>query len=234
MKTHDENIPEGRQPAPRPANDDVRHLQALLATKQGQPSTVLHLQRAAGNDAAAQLLAEDENNDRSPVLDEIEREGQPLDPQTQATMEQNLGADFSDVRVHTDAEASASAKSVQAHAYTVGSDVVFQSGSYQPDTESGQRTLAHELTHVMQQRSGPVDGSDAGGGIAVSDPSDRFEQAAESNADRFVAGKAADTQPVAQGLSVQRDAIGEEDSDELGGAGVQRQEEEVEEEEMPG
>jgi hypothetical protein len=97
-------------------------------------------------------------------------------------MEGRFGQSFGDVRVHTDEKASQSAESVGANAYTVGSDIVFRSGQFDTSSSTGQRTLAHELTHVVQQRSGPVDGTDAPGGIRLSDPSDRFEQAAESTA----------------------------------------------------
>jgi hypothetical protein len=69
----------------------------------------------------------------------------------------------------------------------VGSDVVFRRGQYDPGSPSGQRTLAHELAHVVQQSQGPVDGTDAPGGIRVSDPSDRFERAAEQTADHVMA-----------------------------------------------
>ena len=69
---------------------------------------------------------------------------------------------------------------MSAHAYTVGSNIVFQRGAYDPGSTGGQTLLAHELTHVVQQRSGPVDGTPAAGGVSVSDPSDRFEvEAAE-------------------------------------------------------
>ena len=66
--------------------------------------------------------------------------------------EPRLGRDLSDVRVHTDAAAARSARSVSAHAYTVGSDVVFAPGQYAPRTTQGRRLLAHELAHVAQQR----------------------------------------------------------------------------------
>ncbi len=89
-----------------------------------------------------------------------------------------MGHDFSDVRVHTGDAADASARSVSAHAYTVGSNIVFQRGTYDPGSSQGQTLLAHELTHVVQQRSGPVDGTPAAGGVSVSDPSDRFEREA--------------------------------------------------------
>jgi hypothetical protein len=110
-------------------------------------------------------------------------------------MEARLGADFADVRIHTDAAAGASARSVQAHAYTVGTDVVFGAGRYDPSSRGGKTMLAHELTHVTQQRAGAVDGSPAPGGIRLSDPSDRFERAAEHNAARVMSGAVPTAEP---------------------------------------
>ncbi|CZF86016.1 eCIS core domain-containing protein [Grimontia marina] len=81
----------------------------------------------------------------------LSRSGQPLDSQTRAYMEARFGADFSQVRIHTDGEAAASAKRIQARAYTVGHQVVFGEGQYRPDSASGKRLMAHELTHVIQQ-----------------------------------------------------------------------------------
>jgi hypothetical protein len=68
------------------------------------------------------------------------------------------GADFSRVRVHTDDRAAASARAVDAHAYTVGSHIVFDRGRYAPATPAGQRLLAHELAHVVQQGEAPGGG----------------------------------------------------------------------------
>src|SRR5262245_25683758 len=77
--------------------------------------------------------------------------GQPLDPETRASMESRFGHDFSRVRVHTGGQAAESAQAVNALAYTVGRNVVFGAGQYAPATDEGQRLLAHELTHVVQQ-----------------------------------------------------------------------------------
>jgi hypothetical protein len=71
-------------------------------------------------------------------------------------MELRFGFDFSQVRVHTDAQAAESARAVNALAYTVGSDIVFGAGQYAPGTAAGKRLLAHELTHVVQQGSKPA------------------------------------------------------------------------------
>lgn len=77
--------------------------------------------------------------------------GQPLAAATRAFFEPRFGHDFSHVRVHADSQAAASARTVQARAYTVGNDLVFASGAYAPQNRAGQHLLAHELTHVLQQ-----------------------------------------------------------------------------------
>ena len=135
---------------------------------------ILGLQRSIGNAGVSSMLEEE----RSPVHDVISSGGRPLEPEVRTDMESRMGHDFSDVRVHDDSAAAASASAVNAHAYTVGSNIVFQRDTYDPGSSEGRTTLAHELTHVVQQRSGPVDGTSAPGGIKVSDPSDRFEQEA--------------------------------------------------------
>src|ERR1700732_104239 len=68
-------------------------------------------------------------------------------------MEPHLGHDFSSVRLHADPRAAVSAQAVNALAYTVGRDIAFAGGEYAPGTRSGQRLLAHELTHVVQQNA---------------------------------------------------------------------------------
>lgn len=82
--------------------------------------------------------------------------GSPLPPQTRAQMEQTIGADFSQVRLHTDEKAAQMSDSVQAQAFTHGQDIYFNAGKYQPNTLSGKRLLAHELTHVTQQSQGNI------------------------------------------------------------------------------
>ena len=81
--------------------------------------------------------------------------GQPLPLPVKAFFEPRFGHDFSRVRVHTDARAAASARAVGAQAYTVGRDVVFGAGQYAPGTSAGNRLLAHELAHVVQQSRQP-------------------------------------------------------------------------------
>jgi hypothetical protein len=194
-------------------------------------SGMLGLQRAAGNAGVGSLLEEE----RSPVHDVVNSGGgAPLPADTRADMEARFGGqDFGDVRVHTGSPAHESARSVNAQAYTVGSNIVFQRDTYDPGSDTGRHMLAHELTHVVQQRSGPVDGTDAGGGVKVSDPSDRFEREAVANADRLMSAPSA--APVQRcgdgdahgGGSVQREEAPEED--ETAQTFVQRQEDEEQE-----
>jgi len=77
--------------------------------------------------------------------------GMPLDPGTRANMENRMGYDFSNVKIHTGSLASRSAQSIQALAYTSGNNIVFNDGQYAPGTPAGNKLLAHELTHVVQQ-----------------------------------------------------------------------------------
>jgi hypothetical protein len=116
----------------------------------------LTLQRSA--------VGKDELRTIPPVVDRVlSGAGEPLNPQARAQMESHLGHDFGRVRVHTDARAAESARAVNANAYTVGQQVVFASGKYQPQTSEGRRLLAHELTHVAQQAAGKVPGAQAAG-----------------------------------------------------------------------
>lgn len=78
--------------------------------------------------------------------------GQPLDPAIRAFFEPRFGHDFSHIRIHSGPEAAASARSINALAYTAGSDIVFTHGGYQPGTPAGRRLLAHELAHTIQQQ----------------------------------------------------------------------------------
>ncbi|MFE0022443.1 DUF4157 domain-containing protein [Amycolatopsis sp. NPDC059021] len=80
--------------------------------------------------------------------------GAALPGPVQERMGARFGHDFSDVRVHTGADADASARAVDAQAYTVGRDVVFSQGTFAPETREGERLLAHELGHVVEQRTG--------------------------------------------------------------------------------
>jgi hypothetical protein len=100
-------------------------------------------------------------------------------------MEAGFGSDFSHVRVHTDSQAAESARAVGAAAYTVGRDVVFGRESYVPRSDGGRRLLAHELTHVLQQRD--FDGSPHGA-LAVDAATSPAEQEAHRVGEIVAAG----------------------------------------------
>jgi hypothetical protein len=209
MLRHDHDQSETDVARTKPARQDAEPALLWKAAAAGRGDVVgangmQRLQRAVGNTAARSLADEE----RSPVLDVLRSgSGRPLEEPVRADMEARLGHDFSGVRVHTDDAAGGSAASVNAHAYTVGSNIVFQRDRYDPGSDSGRTMLAHELTHVVQQRSGPVDGTPSGGGIRVSDPSDRFEREAAATAERVMSAPA----PIAP----QRTA-------EVGGTALQR------------
>jgi hypothetical protein len=78
--------------------------------------------------------------------------GQPLDAATRTFFEPRFGRSFEHVRVHADADAAASARAMNALAYTIGRDIIFADSHHQPRTNEGRRLLAHELAHVVQQR----------------------------------------------------------------------------------
>jgi hypothetical protein len=89
-----------------------------------------------------------------PIVHEVlHSSGEPLDRTARAFMEQRFAQDFGDVRIHADSRASSSAQSIHANAYTHGHHIVFNSGQYAPDSSRGKHLLAHELAHVVQQRS---------------------------------------------------------------------------------
>lgn len=88
------------------------------------------------------------------VIETARRGGRPLPGSTRSFFESRFGRSFEDVRVNTGPRADRAARSVNAEAFTVGSDVVFRSGAYRPGTAAGRRLLAHELTHVVQQDGG--------------------------------------------------------------------------------
>ena len=124
-----------------------------------------------------------------PAVREVLRSpGRALEPDTRAFMESRLGHDFSGVRVHTGARAAASARAVNARAYTAGSHVVFGSGHYRPVTTPGRRLLAHELTHVVQQRQGTAQAQTST--LTITAPGDAAEREAEHVAGATMAGAA--------------------------------------------
>lgn len=109
--------------------------------------------RLGGSMSPANLQDDHVASAPSSVARVLAAPGRPLNPSLRHDMEQRFGHDFSQVRVHADSAAGQSAKDVRAHAYTVGNDVVFGEGKFAPEHHEGRQLLAHELTHVLQQRA---------------------------------------------------------------------------------
>lgn len=131
--------------------------------------------------------------------------GQPLPAPVRSEMEGRFGAPLADVRVHTDGAAAASAAGLGARAYTAGSDIVFGAANFAPDSAAGRGLLAHELTHVVQQRRAGVPATQpsvADGGAR----NDKAEREAEANA-RLAAGSAPLTAREQPAGGVQRSGI---------------------------
>lgn len=122
----------------------------LISQKKNGPAFTLAqsgtLQRRSEKQTALAMLPPS-------VYEVLRTPGRPLDAATRAFMEPRFGHDFSHVRVHTDTKAAESAQAVNALAFTVGRDLVFGERQYAPGTMTGDRLMAHELTHVVQQDS---------------------------------------------------------------------------------
>ncbi|MFD0229643.1 DUF4157 domain-containing protein [Streptomyces hirsutus] len=166
------------EPARRTAETQASGEQAQLPLPDGpvHRAAPTPLQRAAHTPPPTAPLQ------RTTTHNLLRSPGQALSTPLRTEMEARLGADFSGVRLHTGATAQCSAAELGARAYTSGEHIVIGAGG------ADKHTLAHELTHVIQQRQGPVAGRDNGDGLRVSDPSDRFERAAEASAARVMAG----------------------------------------------
>jgi Domain of unknown function (DUF4157) len=117
--------------------------------------TPIALQRCGCGGTCTSCSTQPRNANSAPpdghVAGVVQSAGRPIAPSVRAFFEDRLGEDFGDVRIHDDARAAASARSLHALAYTVGRDCVFASGQYAPETAAGRQLLAHELVHVLQQ-----------------------------------------------------------------------------------
>jgi len=159
-------------PAPSAAPGPVLQIPALESPYKPKAPTLLDKKLELKPITSTAPKPEDAKKEEIPVQRKAERSGEvfadsaevnavlkssgrPLDRETRRYMEARIGFDFSKVRVHTDTQAAASARSLEARAYTVGSHVVFAGGRYAPQSTEGRRLLAHELTHVVQQTSTP-------------------------------------------------------------------------------
>lgn len=88
--------------------------------------------------------------------DGVTGSGRAIHESLRGPLERRFATRFDDVRVHTDARAQESAAALRARAFTLGRDIVFARDQYRPESDAGRKLLAHELAHVVQQRTGPL------------------------------------------------------------------------------
>jgi hypothetical protein len=112
-------------------------------------------------------------------IDSTRGGGSGLDSGVQEKLSPSLG-DLSDVRVHTDSGAHDLNHAVSARAFATGTDVYFAQNEYKPNTSDGDKLIAHELAHVVQQRGAPTSGP-----LTVSNPGDAMETEADAVADKI-------------------------------------------------
>jgi hypothetical protein len=158
-------------------------------TSPGPQHPMLHLQQTLGNQAVLGLLGSGTREASG---------GRPLPSAVRGLMEQRFAADFGGVRVHTDSRSAALSRLLQAKAFTRGSDIYFSAGRYSPGSPGGERLLAHELAHVVQQRGS------AGGTARLGDPGSAAERGAELAAEAVMAGAPVPHPGVAPAGEVQR------------------------------
>ncbi len=146
--------------------------------------------------------------------------GAPLPGELRERFESSLGADLSDVRVHTGAESADAASSVGARAYAIGHEIHFAAGAYDPSTADGQFLIAHEVAHTVQQRGGSIQRQHK---LEVSGADDPLELEADRAAQAMVAGGLAQ---VSGGPSVTARKEGDEEGKEGEGDGLSEEDKE--------
>jgi uncharacterized protein DUF4157 len=224
--------------------ESPRHDAAPAAAAKGVTSapssrvggSLLQLQRQYGNRYVQRVVALARSEAEGSAMPDVERSiessrggGQALDHGLQSRMGGALGADFSGVRVHTNAHADGLNHSLQARAFTVGQDIYFRQGEYNPGSSTGRELLAHELTHVVQQTPGTVQTKADDGGctcgssaaqepqmkLAVSQPGDQFEQEADRVAAAVMHQEVQGSAEASSAPAVQRQMPEEEDKKPL-------------------
>jgi uncharacterized protein YlaI len=227
-----QNKPPDKKPAegPNPANpiSDLQHqvgnraVQRLIAQRQTGPAET---DEATANE-----------------INQMRGSGQSLDGSVQREMGAKMGADFSGVNVHTSPQADDLNQRLGARAFTTGQDIFFRQGEYSPNSDGGKELLAHELTHVVQQRKGGD--LEPAAKLVVNPPDDVYEREADQVAKQVTAPASVQAQEEEEDLQakrlqnepIQRQAREEEEEEELQAKRrqsepVQRQAREEEEEE---
>lgn len=207
MSGPEKKVDEATGPAGGPTRQAEEHesAEALHATDvpAAQAGTIdaggmLRLQQTAGNAAVSSLMEGSAATPGDLVRSVVSSPGRALDHQTSSVVGSALGRDVSGVRLHEGPDAAASASAVGAELYASGQHVVAPRG-LDTRTDEGLFKTVHEFVHIGQQASGPVDGTATADGLKISDPSDRFEQEADTVASQAVANRSGFDGPTAGG-----------------------------------
>ena len=184
--------------------DDMGNPQAMEEFRQRQeqrpaevPTNIEQQNRRSvqrSQQAAADNTRADETKVPEPVRDVIASTGRSLDSSIQRTMEDKMGDSFGDVQIHTGAQAAAACESINARAFTVGNNIAFNTGEYDPESPDGQHVLAHELARVRQQTDGAVSMLPQEDLELEIDPDPQLEREAEEAAQQVMAGGKLDIQ----------------------------------------
>jgi hypothetical protein len=180
------------QPKPSQETAEPKKEQAPLTKSQVESGldaeTLTRMQQTVGNAAVQRFLAQRQaeegpsevEDDTAGAIRSKRGSGQSLDGDIAAKAGGVMGQDLGDVRVHTDSQSDNLNQQLGAKAFTTGNDIFFRSGAYDPGSSDGQRLIAHELTHVVQQGASPPA---VQGKMTVNDPNDQYEAEADKVAD---------------------------------------------------
>ncbi|GAB1857168.1 hypothetical protein MHTCC0001_20040 [Flavobacteriaceae bacterium MHTCC 0001] len=116
-----------------------------------KPSSTKIIQPTIQRSALAKCTTTETSPEITQQINNSKGAGSPMDTNIRSFMEHGFNADFSKVRIHTDANAVQLSKSLSAQAFAVGNDIYFNQGRYNPNSKTGKHLLAHELTHTLQQ-----------------------------------------------------------------------------------
>ena len=180
------------------------------------------VQRALDHSLAREANTDEQGNLHPHISNEIQQlrgSGNTLPKEIQSEVSGSFGKDFSRVRIHTDDKADRLSRTINARAFTIGSDIFFKNGVYAPSSPKGRDTLLHELTHVVQQSGG----KSSGGQLKLGAVGSSHEKEAENTAKRL-ANRGQNISAAGAGAAVQKQE--DEDVQMLEDEDVQMQEDE--------
>jgi len=182
------------------APEAVQHEDVLAAQQQVGNQVV---QRAIDHNKRRNKVTDENGNLRSDLEKSIQQKrgsGSPLPDSIQKDVSRKFGRSFTDVRLHTDDKADKLSRTISARAFTIGSDIFFKNGVFEPGSSQGRETLIHELTHVVQQAGG----KGGGGRLKLGAPDTAMEKEAEKIGKRNGQAKIAHAPAAADVKAVQR------------------------------